>query len=87
MALEKYDKPDPVNLGNGKEYTIKELVEIIKNLTGFKGKIKWNTEKPDGQPRRMLDTTRAKKEFGFYAKTSFEEGLKKTYKWYMKEGR
>ncbi len=83
-ALEKYNKPEPVNLGNGKEYTIKKLVKIIKDLTGYKGKIKWNTSKPDGQPRRVLNIEKAKS-FGFLAKTSFEEGLKKTYKYYLKE--
>lgn len=81
-ATEKYDKSDPVNLGAGFEITIKDLAELIKKLTGFKGKIVWDKSKPDGQPRRMLDVTRAKKEFGFAASTSFEEGLKKTIDWY-----
>ena len=83
LATEKYDKPDPVNLGAGFEIKIKDLVELIVGLTGFKGKIKWDTSKPDGQPRRMLDISRAKKEFGFNAKTNFEEGLKKTVEWYI----
>src|SRR3989339_185068 len=83
LADEKYDKPDPVNLGAGFEIKIKDLVELIVKLTGFKGKIVWDKTKPDGQPRRMLDVSRAEKEFGFKAKTSFEEGLKKTIKWYQ----
>ena len=81
-ATEKYSKPEPVNLGSGVEISIKDLVELIVKLTGFKGKIVWDSDKPDGQPRRMLDTSRAKKEFGFVAKTSFEEGLRKTINWY-----
>ncbi len=84
-AAEKYNKSDPVNLGAGFEITIKDLVKLIKKLTGFKGKIIWDKTKPDGQPRRMLDTSRAKKEFGFKSKTSFEEGLKETIKWYEDE--
>lgn len=83
LATERYNKPDPVNLGVGFEISIKDLVELISKLTGFKGKIIWDTSKPDGQPRRMLDTSKAEKEFGFRAKTSFEEGLKKTIEWYI----
>ncbi len=83
-ALEKYDTSDPVNLGSGMEISIKNLAELIARLTDYAGDIKWNAEKPDGQPRRMLDTTRAEKEFGFKAKTDFEEGLKKTIEWYLK---
>ena len=83
LAAEKYNKPDPVNIGAGFEITIKDLVGLIVNLTGFKGAITWDTSKPDGQPRRMLDVSRAAKEFGFRAKTSFEEGLKKTIAWYL----
>lgn len=64
--------------------TIKDLVEQIVKLTGFKGEIIWDTSKPDGQPRRMLDTSKAENEFGFKAKTGFEEGLKKTFEWYIK---
>lgn len=82
MATEKYNKSEPVNLGAGFEITIKDLANLIKKLTGFKGKIVWDTTKPDGQPRRMLDVGRAKREFGFTAKTSFEEGLAKTIEWY-----
>ena len=81
-ATEKYNKALPVNLGAGREIKIKELVELIKEYTGYQGKIVWDKEKPDGQPRRMLDTSRAKKEFGFSAKTSFEKGLKDTISWY-----
>jgi GDP-L-fucose synthase len=85
LAIEKYNKPDPVNIGAGFEITIKDLIELIAELTGFKGKIIWDTTKPDGQPRRMLDTTsKAEKEFGFRAKTKFEEGLIKTIEWYLK---
>lgn len=83
-ATEKYNKADPVNLGAGFEITIKGLAGLIKKLTGFKGKITWDKTKPDGQPRRMLDVSLAKKEFDFVAKTSFEDGLKKTIEWYKK---
>ena len=83
LAAEKYDKPNPINLGAGREITIKKLVEIICSCMKFKGEIRWDKTKPDGQPRRKLDVTRAKKEFGFVAKTSFETGLKKTIDWYM----
>ena len=83
MAAEKYDKAEPVNLGSGMEISIKNLVNLICNLADYKGKVIWNKTKPDGQPRRMLDVTRAKKEFGFKAKTNFEAGLKKTISWYQ----
>ncbi len=82
LATEKYNNSDPVNLGAGFEISIKDLVELIAKLTGFKGRIVWDTSKPDGQPRRCLDTTKAEKEFGFKANTTFEEGLKKTIEWY-----
>lgn len=82
-ATEKYDKPDPVNLGAGFEITIKDLANTIKRLSRYQGKIVWDKTKPDGQPRRMLNVDRAKKEFGFTAKTSFEKGLKKTIDWYL----
>ena len=81
-ATEKYNKSDPVNIGAGFEISIKDLVELIVELTGYKGEIIWNPTKPDGQPRRMLDTTRAYQEFGFQAKTDFREGLQKTIAWY-----
>ena len=87
LATDKYDKPDPVNLGAGFEITIRELVELICELADFNGTIKWDTSKPDGQPRRCLDTSRAKKEFGFVARTDFREGLKRTIEWYSNEGR
>jgi GDP-L-fucose synthase len=83
LAAEKYEKPDPINIGAGFEISIEDLVKLIAKLTGFKGKIVWDTSKPDGQPRRMLDTSRAEKEFGFRAKTPFEEGLEKTIEWYI----
>ncbi len=82
LATEKYNKIEPVNLGAGREIKIKALAGLIKKYTGFKGKIVWDRTKPDGQPRRMLDVSRAKKEFGFSAKTSFEKGLKETIEWY-----
>src|SRR4030067_1581592 len=87
LATERYNKPEPVNLGVGREIKIKELVELIAELSGFKGRIAWDTTKPDGQPRRCLDTTRAEKEFGFQAKTDFKEGLKKTIGWYRAKKR
>lgn len=82
LATEQYDSPDPVNIGAGFEISIKELAELIVKLTGFQGHIVWDDSKPDGQPRRMLDTLKAEKMFGFKAKTSFEQGLKKTIEWY-----
>ena len=84
LATEKYSKSDPVNLGAGFEISIKELVKLIAKLTGFKGKIIWDKSKPDGQPRRCLDTSKAEKEFGFRTTTGFQEGLKKTIEWYRK---
>lgn len=84
MATKSYNKSDPVNLGAGFEISIRELVSLIVKLTGFKGKVKWDKTKPDGQPRRRLDTARAYKEFGFKAQISFEEGLEKTIEWYKK---
>jgi GDP-L-fucose synthase len=83
LAAEKYDRPDPVNIGAGFEISIKDLANLIKDIIGFNGKIVWDTTKPDGQPRRCLDTSRAEKEFGFKAKTGFEEGLKRTVDWYI----
>ena len=82
LAAEKYARSNPVNLGVGKEITIKELVDLIAKLTGYAGKVIWDDTKPDGQPRRCLDTTKARKEFGFVAKTDLVEGLKKTIDWY-----
>jgi GDP-L-fucose synthase len=83
LATEKYDKPDPVNLGSGEEITIKELVNLVTELTGFNGNVIWDTSKPDGQPRRCLATNRAENEFGFKAKTDFVKGLKRTIDWYL----
>jgi len=82
MAAERYNKSEPVNLGSDLEISVKDLTELISRLIGFKGKIKWDTSKPDGQPRRKLDTSRAEREFGFKAKMDFEEGMKKTIEWY-----
>lgn len=82
LATEKYNNPDPVNLGSGKEVVIKELVNLVANLIGYNGKIVWDNSKPDGQPRRSLDVSRARIKFGFEAKTEFVEGLKKTIEWY-----
>jgi GDP-L-fucose synthase len=81
-ATEKYDKSEPVNIGAGFEISIKDLVALIVRSMGFKGDVLWDTAKPDGQPRRMLDTKRASREFGFKAKTSFPKGLKRTIEWY-----
>jgi len=85
LATEKYNKADPINIGAGFEIKIKDLVGLITQLTGFKGKVDWDATKPDGQPRRMLDVLKAEREFGFKAKTDFEEGLRKTIDWYKKQ--
>jgi GDP-L-fucose synthase len=82
LASERYDGRDPVNLGVGREITIKALVELIVRLTGFKGEVRWDPTKPDGQPRRALDTSRARERFGFEARTTFEDGLRATIAWY-----
>lgn len=82
-ALERYDGEDPVNLGNGQEHTIRDLAEKIKAVVGFGGTIEWNPGKPDGQPRRCLDTSRAKELFGFEASTPFDCGLRETYDWWL----
>ena len=82
LASERYDGRDPVNLGVGREITIKALVELIVRLTGFKGEVRWDPTKPDGQPRRALDTSRARERFGFEARTTFEDGLRRTIEWY-----
>jgi len=83
LATEKYNKPEPFNLGSGKEISIKDLVELICRLMDFKGEIRWDITKPDGQPRRKLDIARAAREFGFIAKTDFDDGLRETIKWYL----
>jgi GDP-L-fucose synthase len=82
LGAERYDGAEPVNLGVGHEITIRELVELIVDVTGFSGAVRWDTSKPDGQPRRALDTTRARERFGFTARTSFETGLRRTVAWY-----
>lgn len=82
LATERYEKPEPVNLGAGREISIKDLVHLIAELTGFRGTIRWDASKPDGQPRRCLDVSRAEREFGFRATTSFEDGLRRTIDWY-----
>ncbi len=83
LAAERYNKSEPVNIGAGVEISIRKLVELIAELTGFKGRIIWDKSKPDGQPRRMLDTTKAFREFGFKAKKDFRDGLKETIEWYI----
>ena len=84
LAAERYNGSEPVNLGSGMEISIHDLVHLIARLTGFKGKIVLDSSKPDGQPRRCLNTERAERVFGFRAKTSFEDGLRRTIKWYRK---
>jgi len=83
LATERYGGAEPVNLGAGFEISIKDLVELIARLTGFHGRIVWDTTKPNGQPRRCLDTSRALERFGFRAKTDFRTGLKRTIDWYL----
>ncbi len=85
LAAERFDGGDPVNVGAGREIRIRELVERIAELTGFRGEIAWDATKPDGQPRRCLDVSRAEKEFGFRATTDFVEGLRETIQWYRRE--
>ncbi len=82
MAAEQYDKAEPVNLGSGEEVTVRDLAAMIRELTGYQGEIEWNPAQPDGQPRRRLDTTRARAEFGFQARTSLRQGLQQTIAWY-----
>jgi len=86
-AAALYNEPAPVNLGSGNEILIRDLVETISRLTGFAGEIRWQTDRPDGQPRRQLDTTRAWEKFGFRAHTSLEDGLKRTIGWYEQHRR
>ena len=87
LATERYNKPDPVNLGAGKEISIRDLVSLIKEQTGFSGEIHWDTTRPDGQPRRCLVTSRAEKEFGFVAQVPFSEGLRRTVEWFIEHYR
>ncbi len=84
LAAERYDGPDPINLGVGREITIRSLAEQITGMTGFRGEIRWDASKPDGQPRRSLDTTRARERFGFVARVAWEEGLRATIDWYQR---
>ena len=83
LATERYNKPNPVNIGSGFEISIRELTETIAKMTGFQGEVVWDHDKPDGQPRRALDTSRAKTEFGFKATTDFKMGLHRTIQWYQ----
>jgi GDP-L-fucose synthase len=87
LATEKYNKPDPVNIGSGQEIVIRELVKLICELCGFNGEIRFNSSKPDGQPRRCLDISRAQREFGFRAGTHFRDGLRETIAWYEEQRR
>jgi GDP-L-fucose synthase len=86
-ALERYDSPEPMNLGSGREITIADLTELIARLVGFRGRIEWDATKPDGQPRRQLDISRARETIGFVAKTPLEEGLARTIEWFNQHGR
>ena len=83
LGADRYDEPEPVNLGTGQEVTIRELIDLIVQLTGFEGEIRWDASKPDGQPRRALDTARARERFGFEARTDFEEGLRRAVESYV----
>jgi GDP-L-fucose synthase len=83
LAAEHYNKPEPVNLGTGNEITIRDLAQTIAKMVGYEGDLRWDTSRPDGQPKRRLDTSRASKEFGFLAKTSFEDGVRKTIDWFL----
>jgi len=85
LAAEKYAKPEPVNLGSGEEICIRELLELLRSRTGFEGAVRWDATKPDGQPRRCLDTSRALAEFGWRAKTSLRDGIRKTITWFCNE--
>ena len=87
QATERYDGAEPVNIGAHREITIRELITLIADLTGFTGELRWDTTKPDGQPRRCLDTTRAAELFGFTATTDFREGLRETISWYRDHAR
>lgn len=84
LAAERYEKSEPVNLGSGSEITIRDLVNLIQELSGFQGEVEWDTSRPDGQPRRCLDTSRAERGFGFRAQVNLREGLRRTIEWYEK---
>lgn len=83
MALDSYDDPEPVNIATGNEIKIKDLMELIRQIVGYEGEIVWDTSRPDGQPKRRLDTTRAKERFGFEAEVTLEEGIRKTVDWFV----
>src|SRR5690606_38952405 len=85
LAAERYDDPEPVNLGTGREITIRELVAMLQELVGYRGEVVWDPSQPDGQPRRCLDTTRAKERFGFEARIGLEEGLRRTVDWWRSQ--
>jgi GDP-L-fucose synthase len=82
LAAERYNSPEPVNIGSGQEISIRKLVSLIAELIGYAGEIRWDTSKPDGQPRRLVDSTRARERFGFVAETPFDVGLRQTVNWY-----
>lgn len=83
LATERYDSPQPVNLGTGREIAIRDLVALIAELTGFRGEVRWDASRPDGQPRRALEVSRAREGFGFVARTPLEDGLRRTIEWYQ----
>jgi len=85
LAADGYDAPEPVNLGAGKEISIRELAELVADVTGFTGRIEWDTTKPNGQPRRSVDASRARDLFGFDARTPLREGLERTVAWYREQ--
>ena len=82
LAAERYEKADPMNLGSGQEISIRELVDTVRELTGYRGEVRWDATMPDGQPRRCLDTSRAERELGWRARTPFREGLRRTMEWF-----
>ena len=87
LATERYDSPEPVNIGSATEASIRDLATRIQELVGYRGKIRWDVTKPNGQPRRKLDVSKAKERFGFEARTTLDEGLQRTFQWYLDEGR
>jgi len=87
LAIQRYDKPEPVNVGAGFEITIRDLAEMIRRMVGYEGELVWDTSKPDGQPRRCLETSRAEAEFGFRAEIGFEEGIRRTIDWWLAHSR
>jgi GDP-L-fucose synthase len=86
LAAECYEKADPMNLGSGQEISIRDLVEAVRELTGYQGEVRWDATMPDGQPRRCLDTTVAARELGWRARTPFREGLRRTIDWFEANG-